>query len=153
MTLLSVRNQLLGLLTDRDTLTPADFAAIKLTPAIEPYRDDVIRQVLKDLTEVGMIRDLRAPGETVPSAWVLTVQLGHSGQQLTIGYDTASQIAEEINAYRDACELEHQWPEADALHVTEDTILMLLSIISDLRDEDDGPSRPPLEGEEWKEPA
>lgn len=145
MTLLNLRNQLTGLFTDRDTLTVADFAAVKLTEDLEPYRDNLIRTVLKDLTETGMIRDLKVPGQEQPSAWVLTVQLGHSGQQVPLGYDTAVAVADEINAYRDAFELEDEWPEADALHITEDQVLMLLTIIGNLRQEDE-----PLEGDEWK---
>lgn len=147
MTLLNVRNQILGLFTDRDTLTTADFAAIKLTEELEPHREAIVRTVLQDLSESGMIRDLKAPGQDLASAWVLTCALGSAGQQVGISLELAASIAEEVNAYRDANDLTEEWPETDALAINENSVLMLLDIIGDLRHED---SDEPLPGDEWK---
>jgi hypothetical protein len=132
LTVTDCRNEILQILAHQDCFTAADFADVVLDPAINDKRDALIRSVLKDLVEAGMLRAL--PDDT----WMLTAPLGVAGQEVQISLNTAIAMASEINAFIDGTDRK-DWPRADALNLGEHNILMCLAIIGELRgsDEDD----------------
>lgn len=140
MTLTDCRNGILELLAHQDVITPSDFATIEIDPEVEDQREALIRSVLGDLVEAGMLRVLPAD-PALPldnSLWILTAPLGVSGQEVSISLPTAIHVTSEINAFIDA--FEKEWPRPDALAIGEHNVLMLLAMLNELRDmgDDDG---------------
>lgn len=131
MTLLQIRNALVSHLSEHDTVTPEDFGSIELPNDLQDHREALIRTVLADLCEAGMLRALGPAGEPA-TMWVLTSPLGAAGQEVGLSLPTCAAIADEINAYKDTFDRD-DWPTADALSLGEPQILMLLTIIGHIR--------------------
>lgn len=122
MTLLDIRNQIVSSLVKKDTFVKSDFATIKLQKTHETDRDDLIRASLGELCDAGLIRRV---GES--DTWILSGPMNAQGQNIHLSMETCNAVAEEINAFLDAHEI--QGPRADALRISEGDIVALLGII------------------------
>jgi hypothetical protein len=84
--------------------------------------------------QAGVLRALPAnvePRDT--DFWILTAPLGVAGQQIQLSLPTAIHVAKEINAFREAFEMQEEWPAADPLSLGEYSVLMILQIVGELR--------------------
>lgn len=131
MTLLDIQNQLVAFFTNNGVFSLLENGtSINVSKEFGDQKEGLIRLCLKDLETAGMVKEI--PGGS--NQWILTAPLGHSGQQIEISHSTSSLVAEEINAFIDAAEVD--WAKANALSLHEGNIVMLLGIIATLRGDD-----------------
>lgn len=123
MTLLSVRNQLIGILCQKELITTDDFASIKVDAAFADRRDDLIRAALDQLCNFGLI------AKVGDQTWVLSEPLNGAGQEIHLSMGLCNEIANVINTNLAAKEIEHQ---VDALNLGEGHIVALLQIIDEI---------------------
>ena len=134
MTLLDVKSAIISELCHRDVATIADFAHVSLPEQLADRREQVLRAVLAGLEAEGLVKSLGGDQNSAATeVWVATAPISAIPQALTVSLATASAIADEVNAYIDA--LQTDWPRVDPLQLHEGTLLMLLSILADLRGE------------------
>lgn len=123
MTLLDCRNQIIGLLCQKELITTDDFPSIKVDPAFADRRDDLIRAALDQLCNFGMI------AKVGDQTWVLSEPLGGAGQEVQLSMGLCNEIANVINTFAAAKDVEHQ---VDALNIHEGHIVALLQIIDEI---------------------
>jgi hypothetical protein len=128
MTLLDIRNQIVRLLCNKDTFGTEDFESIRVPEELADKRDHLIRSAAKQLVAYELLVDAGT------DFWVLSSPLNGGGQELHISMQTANEIADTINTFLDANDLD--LPPADALGIHEGNIIMLLSIVNDIISDD-----------------
>jgi len=125
MTLLDIRNQLIGHFCKEDTFKLDDFTIIKIDDdTTNDQKDGMVRAALKQLVEAEMVT------EASKDFWILTVPLGSAGQQVDVPIEIAQAIADCINTYAKANELPID--PVDALNIHAGHLASLVGIINDL---------------------
>ena len=127
MTLIHISNQVIGLLCQKDTISPADFTGIKVAKDLEDRKEPLIRAALATLVEGGM---LRPAGDDL---WILVAPLNAAGQEVHLSMPVCNEIASVINTSLAAKEIDDR---VDALHLHEGHITALLSIIDEILNTD-----------------
>lgn len=139
MTLLHIRSQLVSILCQQDTITAADFGQIKVTKDVADHKDALIRAALAELVSMGMLRDAGTPESGL---WILSSPLNAGGQDLHLSMQVANGVAECINTFLDAREMDGD--RVDPLNIHEGHVVMLLEILGDVLTTD--PDDPDREG-------
>jgi len=127
MTLVSLTNQLVGILCQKDTISSADFVGIKVAKDIEDRKELLIRAALGALVESGMIRPA---GDDL---WILVAPLNAAGQEIHLSMPLCNEIASVINTDLEAKGIEDR---VDALSLHEGHIVALLAIIDEILNTD-----------------
>lgn len=128
MTIIDVRNQLIGHFCKKDTFSGSDFSKIQVDNEVQGQRDGIIVAALDELEDSGMIRQVE------PNLlWMLAAPLGNDGQQVDVPLVIAYEIAKCINQYAQGNDLPID--TVDALNLHAGHIATLVSIINDLADQ------------------
>ena len=127
MTLTSVTNQVVGFLCQKDTISAADFAGIKVAKDLEDRKEPLIRAALALLVESGM---LKPAGDDL---WILVAPLNAAGQEVHLSMPLCNEIASVINTDLEAKGIEDR---VDALSLHEGHIMALLAIIDEILNTD-----------------
>lgn len=124
MTLLDIRNQLVGHFCKEDTFSREDFASIKVDEKLSAQRDTLIEAALAQLEDMGMVSVAN------PNLWILCEPLGSAGQQIDVPIEIAEAIAACINTYVKANDL--PLDTVDALNLHAGHLATLIGIVNDL---------------------
>lgn len=112
MNLSEIKNQVIEAFFKNPYFGVGDFKRIKLPEALESVRESVIRNCLDDLVAIKFVRPLLANGsepKTPPapaSMWIMEEAIGAQGQEVSVSLRTASLVANVINRYREANNIE-----------------------------------------------
>ena len=123
MTLLSIRNQIVGILLQKDSVSVSDFSGIKVPDDLADRREDLVRTALGTLCEAGAIRPV---GNDL---WILVSPLNAAGQDVHLSMTVCNEIADVLNTDLAAKEVDEQ---VDVLNIHEGHIVGLLQIINDI---------------------
>lgn len=123
MTLVTLKNQLLGFLCQKDIFSVNDFDSVKLPKELEDQREPLIKAALDDLSSMGMIKPVGA------TMWILTMPLNAAGQEVHLSMPVCNEIADVINTDLEAKGVEDR---VDALNLHEGHIIALLAIIDEI---------------------
>lgn len=124
MTILDIRNQLVGHFCKEDTFCANDFLSIKMDASLEEQRGELVQKALAQLVEAGMVAQIGS------ELWMLCEPLGSSGQQIDVPIEIAEAIANAINTYIKANDL--PLDTVDALNLHAGHLATMVGIISDL---------------------
>ena len=130
MTLLDIRNQIIGeLLEKKDSESIVKIEdlkkSIKIDPEFETEKDELVLAAIEDLEEAGLIKILKSK-----TFLILRQPFNTNGQEIHLSMDTCNEIANLINSYLDA--REDEGGRADVLNLSEFDIVMLLNILGDI---------------------
>lgn len=125
MTLLNVTTQIIGFLCQENIFTEDNFISIKVEPKYEDIKDDLIKTALEDLISNGVVKKIGDKNQ-----WIMIYPPGAQGQEVSLSLPTCNWIAETINTFSKAnnLEIEHVNP----LNINEIHINTILEIIQDL---------------------
>lgn len=125
MTLLNVTTQIIGFLCQENIFTEDNFISIKVEPKYQDIKEDLIKTALEDLVSNGVVKKI---GEK--NQWIMIYPPGTQGQEVSLSLPTCNWIAETINTFSKAnnLEIEHVNP----LNINEIHINTILEIIQDL---------------------
>jgi len=126
MTITEVKNQLISHFQSNSVLTldSVSFKSIELDKETENLREQVIRAALEELETIGMVKKLVNP---TGDAWILTQSFGSFTQQVTLSPHCAEWLANTLNQFREANEMDGD--ECDKTRITEKDIVNLLEIL------------------------
>lgn len=130
MTLLHVTNQLISFFTKEHILSKEDFSMISVDSKLEDVRDSIILTSLEHLIELGIVKKI-----IDQDAWIMSVPAGLNGQEISISLPVASAIADTINTFYKANNIDAN--PVDPLDVGESNIVTLIEILHDLINEQD----------------
>lgn len=130
MTLLHVTNQLISFFTKEHILSKEDFSMISVDSKLEDVRDSIILTSLEHLIELGIVKKI-----VDQDAWIMSVPAGLNGQEISISLPVASAIADTINTFYKANNIDAN--PVDPLDVGESNIVTLIEILHDLINEQD----------------
>lgn len=125
MNLLEIKNQVIELLFKNPILEVSDFVKVKLPKELEPFRESLVRECLRDLEELKFVRAATKDG--IKSIWLLEAPLGYSGQEIQIGLQTASTVASILNRWREATGKKDEF--CNVMAISENDILNLCVIV------------------------
>jgi hypothetical protein len=131
MTLLDIRNQIISKLCTKNVLSTADFDDIQVVKELEDAKEELVRAALAEIEATTLIKRI---GGSMGDMWILTHPLNSSGHQVGISMNVADAIAEVINSFLKAHELDED--RCDSLNITERDIVQLLNIVSFLLSDD-----------------
>lgn len=137
MTLLDIRNQLFSHFCEEDTFSIQQFSSIEIDKSLESSRDDIIRAALDEMVAMGVSKKVGN------SLWMLSAPVNSHGQTIQITMPTSEVVAETIETFLKANEIDHD--PVDKFNLHEGHIWQLIGIINDLVE---GPEK---QGEEEKE--
>ncbi len=123
MTLLNVRNQIVGAFCEKDTFSRDDFAAVKLPKELEPQRKELIEAALGQLVKTELVEPAG------PGLWILSSPLNAAGQDVHLSMPLCNEIAEIVNTHLESKGVEDR---IDALNIHEGHIIALISIIGEI---------------------
>lgn len=123
MTLTSILNQLIALFLEKDYISVADFAAVKVDDKLADKREELVRAALKTLEEGGMIRPIGN------DSWILVAPLNSAGQDVHLSMPVCNEIAEIINMDLESKGVDER---VSSLEIHEGHILGLIGIIGEL---------------------
>lgn len=124
MTLLTIRNQLVGHFCESEVFTEEDFDTIRVPNKLSQYHCSLVTAGLSSLIKQGMIDEV-IPGKL----WALNAPLTAKPQTVAISAPVASEIANVIN---DNLKSKGIDDEVDALNIQEGHIVALIAIIDEL---------------------
>lgn len=132
MTLFDIRNQLISVLLDQSVITREDFAGITLDEKdkLEDSREAIVRAACDELVSFGLLKSI---GE---DKWMLAAPLSVVRNELSLSLPVAHGVADIINTFLDANELEGE--RVDPLAIHEGHIVALLDILGNILDTDPG---------------
>lgn len=128
MTLLHVTNQLVAFFSKEHVLSKEDFSMISVDAKLEDVRDSVILTALEHLIEMGIVKKI-----VNQDAWIMSVPPGLNGQEISISLPVATAIADTINTFYKANNIDAN--PVDALDLGEGHIIALIEILHDLINE------------------
>ena len=137
MTILDVKNQLISHLLTHTSFAPSDIGSINVGPDLDGQQYNMVCAAFDDFEKDGMVRGFTLQDGL--KTWVLTRPLGDFVQEITLSPMAAEAIANTINGFVNANEL--NWPTSDKMNMHEGDILTLVEIIHEmleLRPMDDG---------------
>lgn len=143
MTIVDIKNQLISHLFDNDSFDLAqDGPKLTLSDDLEPVRPEVIASVLGELEDMKMVKKVAFGARDV---WLLTQPFDSFSQTMVLSAAASEIIAETINSFRDANEIEAdicdktKISEADIINLVNICHVLLdgSDIVSDFEDEDD----------------
>jgi hypothetical protein len=122
ITLLDVRNQLMGIFCQKSVFSENEIDSIKLTEDFNDRKHSIVVAALQQLEEMGLIKQVSEKD------WMLTHPIGSSGQEVKMSMQTCNEIANTINTFLKA-QNDEDTPRADALNINEGHIITLLQIM------------------------
>jgi hypothetical protein len=135
MTLLDVKNQLISHFVTKTVFAPEDTAGIQVPTELEPCRAGLVRAAFEDLEKAEMVRMIEGP------SWILTRPFSDFVQDVAISPVTAEVVANTVNGFIKANELD--WPPVDKINIDEQAVMILVDIIHEMleiaMDRDMGP--------------
>src|SRR3989442_1308051 len=93
MTLLEVRNQLVGSLCQSDTFARDQFSAIQVPEELAERRDELVLAALGELVQIGFIR------EVGKDLWILSNPLQSAAQPIAVSIEIANEVANTLNLW------------------------------------------------------
>lgn len=133
MTIVDIKNQLISHLFDNDSFDLAqDGPKLTLSDDLEPVRAEVVASVLGELEDMKMVKKVSF-GER--SVWLLTQPFDSFSQTLVLSAAASEILAETINSFRDANEIEADI--CDKTKITEEDLINLVNICHVLLDGSD----------------
>jgi hypothetical protein len=124
MTLLDIRNQLFSHFCESDTFSTDQFSKIKLDKTLEEERDSLIRVALSEMMEHGLCKPAGS------KLWILSNPVGSAGQTIQVSMQASEAVAETIETFLSAHEVDHE--QIDKFNLHEGHIWQLIAIINDL---------------------
>ncbi len=122
ITLLDVRNQIIGVFCEKSTFELVDKDSINLTKDLNDRRNEIVDAALYQLHETGLIQKVSK------DFWMLNHPIGSSGQEVKLSMVTCNNVAETINTFLKAQD-DDETPRADSLNLNEGHIITLLQIL------------------------
>ncbi len=150
MTLLDIRNQIVGTLCAKNSFAEADFAKVRLEKEHESSRKGLVLAALEELVTAGIVKKIvnESPDgqfDVATSLWVLSSPLNAQGQQVGLPMNLANDIAEFVNQFN--FENDKDEDEVDSLSLHAGDIASLLGIalfyqdvLDEMSSEDNGDS-------------
>lgn len=124
MTIVEIKNQLLSHFFENTVFNMSSHIdKIELTEEISPMKSEIVRTVLNELELLGLVRKVASSNNEV---WILVQSLHSFHQNLSISAATAEIIADTINSFREANEIDGD--TCDKTKITESDILNLVNI-------------------------
>lgn len=133
LTLQAVRNQLVSHFATKDTFAITDIDKIAVDPEIEDSKPDVVVAALDQLVKMGIVENVRG------KLWILSNPSQSMSQELTISMHTASLVANTLETFFEANELDYE--PIDALDIHEGHILTLLQVLNEILDNSSRPAK------------
>lgn len=124
MTLLDIRNQIFSHFCEKDTFSNLEFTNIKIEKSLEDHRDSLIRAALEEMGEVKLCKKV---GDNL---WIMSNPVGSAGQTIQLSMRASETVAETIETFFKANNVEHE--PIDKFNLHEGHIWQLLGIINDL---------------------
>jgi hypothetical protein len=127
---LNITTQIIAQLCLEHVFTKDNFNDIKVDKLYETEKDALIQAAMEELVTTGIVKKV---GDK--AMWIMTTPPGYQGQELSLSLSTSTWIAETINDFVKANELEAD--PVSPLSIHEGHISTLLEIIHDLLSEDE----------------
>lgn len=124
MTIVEIKNQVLTHFFNNTIFSlSSDSQKIELDDDLKPLTEEVVRTVLVDLENLGLIKKVASAQKEI---WILTQSLTAFNQNVTITAATAEMISDTINSFREANEISGDI--SDKTKITEADIINLVNI-------------------------
>lgn len=123
MTLLEIRNQLVGHFCQKDTFIADDFDKIKVSKDLGSNREMLVTAALGDLIEIGMIKHVDS------GLWILCGPINAAGSDVHLSMHTCNEIADAINTNLASKGIDNK---VDVLNIQEIHVVALIEIINEL---------------------
>ena len=125
MPLLHINNQIISILFQDNYFSEENYSSIDIKTELEENRTDLIETALQELVAANMIRQVGKQ-----KLWIMILPPGSQGQQLSLNFHTCLAIADTINSFAKANNLEIE--AVNPLDIGESHIINILEIIQDL---------------------
>lgn len=124
MTLLHITNQLISFFCKEHVFSKSDFSVINVDN-MEEFRESIILTSLQELVEVGIIKKV-----VDQEMWIMNMPPGSGGQEITFSLPVSNAVAETINSFYKANNIDADM--VDPLNLNENHIMTLIEILHDI---------------------
>ena len=128
MTVQDISNQLITLFCEKDTFDVVnDLNKVNVDVGLNDKKTQITIAALKEMEKSGIVLQI---GEGV---WILKKPMGNYGQQIGLSFKTSMWIADTLNNFFKANDMEYEL--VDIFNINEGHLITLLEIIEDTLDD------------------